>query len=32
MLDLAPLLADLLKRDGRWLDAHQLNACMKRAE
>ena len=26
MLDLAPLLADLLKRDGRWLDAHQMNA------
>ncbi len=26
MLDLAPLLADLLKRDGRWLDARQMNA------
>jgi superfamily II DNA or RNA helicase len=26
MLDLAPLLAELLKRDGRWLDAHQMNA------
>ena len=26
MLDLAPLLVDLLKRDGRWLDAHQMNA------
>ena len=26
MLDLAPLLADLLKRDGRWLDAQQMNA------
>ncbi len=25
-LDLAPLLADLLKRDGRWLDVHRLNA------
>ena len=26
MLDLAPLLADLLKRDSRWLDAHEMNA------
>ncbi len=25
-LDLSPLLADLLKRDARWLDAHQLAA------
>ena len=25
-LDLAPLLADLIKRDGRWLDVHRLNA------
>ena len=26
LLDLAPLLADLLKRDARWLDAHQMHA------
>ena len=26
MLDLAPLLADLIKRDGRWLDVSRMNA------
>ena len=31
MLDLAPLLADLLKRDGRWLDAPPVPSCISTA-